>query len=511
MQNTAARMIQLAALCLSLLGGVSNAGVYSGGDGTAEAPYLIAAPEDLLELSNEANSADRAKHFQMANDIDMRGVANFTPIGLDEDYTGEKRFTGVFDGGGHAIQGLTIDFPEYSYVGLFSVVVLGGEVRNLGLENPVITGGSRSVGALAGSCNAAVITNCYASDVLISCAAQSSGLNLGGLVGAAVDSNIDSSYVTGAVLGDNVDNVGGLVGWQKALEKECIVSNCWAVCIVRGEKFVGGLAGRMISWHPNDFDTFYNWEDGTCHWSESIVRNCFSAGAVMLLTTYGRAGGLAGATSGGTVQDCYSAARIIRQNSGEADIGGLIGREGPSGDFIELTESVDLILEHPSTITASFWDVEASRLSVSAAGTGWPTAQMQQQSAFTAAGWDFEAVWAMPAAGPYRYPVLKMLPTPDLSALHDADTQPDFVISLSELLRFIQFFNTGAYHTAEGIETEDGYMPGENLAPGATPHTGDYLEPYWQISLHEVLRLIQLFNSGHYYPCASAEEDGFCL
>jgi len=91
---------------------------------------------------------------------------------------------------------------------------------------------------------------------------------------------------------------------------------------------------------------------------------------------------------------------------------------------------------------------------------------------------------------------------------HSADQDQNNLISLSELLRVIQFFNSGGYQCAEG--TEDGYAP--NLGnTDCTPHSSDYNPQNWIISLSELLRLIQFFNAGGYFPCPElATEDGFC-
>jgi len=89
---------------------------------------------------------------------------------------------------------------------------------------------------------------------------------------------------------------------------------------------------------------------------------------------------------------------------------------------------------------------------------------------------------------------------------HSADQNGDGVISLSELLRVIQFFNTGSYGCQAG--TEDGYAPG-SLDQSCTPHASDYNPQNWSISLSELLRLIQFFNAGGYHECVGSE-DGFC-
>lgn len=90
---------------------------------------------------------------------------------------------------------------------------------------------------------------------------------------------------------------------------------------------------------------------------------------------------------------------------------------------------------------------------------------------------------------------------------HNADTSGDWVISLSEVLRIIQFYNTGSLHCAAG--TEDGFAPGPgDQACGA--HDSDYTPQDWVISLGEVLRIIQFYNfvGGSYHPDAQGE-DGY--
>ncbi len=87
-----------------------------------------------------------------------------------------------------------------------------------------------------------------------------------------------------------------------------------------------------------------------------------------------------------------------------------------------------------------------------------------------------------------------------------ADQNKDGIISLSELLRVIQFFNSDGFHCDAG--TEDGYAPGTGDA-GCTPHSSDYSPQDWHIGLSELLRLIQFYNSGGYHYCTGSE-DNFC-
>jgi hypothetical protein len=92
--------------------------------------------------------------------------------------------------------------------------------------------------------------------------------------------------------------------------------------------------------------------------------------------------------------------------------------------------------------------------------------------------------------------------------VHHADQDGSFTITLNELLRLIQFFNSAGFGCQAG--TEDGFAPNE-LTKDCCPHTSDYAPRDWQINLTELLRLIQFFNSGGYHYCpANGTEDGYC-
>ncbi len=98
--------------------------------------------------------------------------------------------------------------------------------------------------------------------------------------------------------------------------------------------------------------------------------------------------------------------------------------------------------------------------------------------------------------------------------VHAADQDADGDAGLDELLRVIQLFNAGAYQCAENPgATEDGYLPGGTV--GSLPcvvHSSDY-EPAGGdgvISLSELLRLIQFYNLGSYSWCPGEFEDDYC-
>lgn len=97
---------------------------------------------------------------------------------------------------------------------------------------------------------------------------------------------------------------------------------------------------------------------------------------------------------------------------------------------------------------------------------------------------------------------------------HSADTNLSGSISLSELLRVIQFYNLGGYQCPTGQSTEDGYVAGPGAAESCVPHASDFEPPTpdFTITLTELLRLVQLYNAGAFTFCPTNDtEDGYCL
>jgi hypothetical protein len=95
---------------------------------------------------------------------------------------------------------------------------------------------------------------------------------------------------------------------------------------------------------------------------------------------------------------------------------------------------------------------------------------------------------------------------------HTADQNGDGVVNLTELLRVIQFFNIRGFHCVTPPATsEDGFLPGAGGDQSCAPHASDYNPRDWQVSLTELLRLIQFFNMRGYHACPGlGTEDGYC-
>ena len=96
---------------------------------------------------------------------------------------------------------------------------------------------------------------------------------------------------------------------------------------------------------------------------------------------------------------------------------------------------------------------------------------------------------------------------------HVGDANTSGVIDFSELLRVIQLFNAGGYGCGDPEVNEDGYTVGPGTVAPCDFHDAD-TTPDGMIELTELVRIIQFFNVGAYHYCpdeAPATEDGFCV
>lgn len=95
---------------------------------------------------------------------------------------------------------------------------------------------------------------------------------------------------------------------------------------------------------------------------------------------------------------------------------------------------------------------------------------------------------------------------------HSADYeggQGDWVISFTELLRVIAYYNAGAYHSDPGNGL-DGFTPGAGQIAGAA-HSADYEGGAADgvISFTELLRVIAYYNAGEYHADPGNGLDGY--
>ena len=196
--------------------------------------YIYTAA-DLAQLATDVNGGDSksSKTYLLANDIDLSGYPNWTPIGRFAPPDIMLPFSGVFDGQGYSITGLKISGNEDAR-GLFGYTHLA-TIRNVVIRNPEIQGGDK-VGALVGH-------QAYSSEGIENCAViggKIQGSNrAGGLVGNMEESPIKNCYTTCEVIATDY-HAGGIVGAHKVGSG---LENCYATGNVSGPNS-GGIAGR---------------------------------------------------------------------------------------------------------------------------------------------------------------------------------------------------------------------------------------------------------------------------
>ena len=92
--------------------------------------------------------------------------------------------------------------------------------------------------------------------------------------------------------------------------------------------------------------------------------------------------------------------------------------------------------------------------------------------------------------------------------VHGLDRNADGQIDLQELLRVVQLYNSGELHCDP--DSEDGYAPGPGFRDCLRYPADTRLD--WQVSLGGLLRVIQLYNADGYRFCHDIlSEDGYCF
>ena len=202
----------------------------------SETTIYITTAQQLKRLADEVNAGDSKsdKTYLLANDIDLSGYPDWTPIGRFDSPDDMLPFSGVFDGQGYSITGLKMSGNEDAR-GLFGYTYCSA-IRNVVIRNPEIQGGDK-VGALVGH-------QAYSSEGIENCAViggKIQGINrVGGLVGYMEESPIQNCYSTCEVVAMDF-YAGGIVGAHKVGSG---LENCYATGNVSGSEKSGGIAGQ---------------------------------------------------------------------------------------------------------------------------------------------------------------------------------------------------------------------------------------------------------------------------
>ena len=224
-------------------GGEIHIGSATGGEsgyntnGTTYNYKLVSTKEELQNMQNNLDG-----NYMLADNIDMNGAGDFTPIGSP------GSFTGRFDGLNHKLSNLTIKLGDYSYGGLFRMN--DGTIENLEISGVKFTDATgewnpNAIGAVVGYNIQGTIKNVRNTGSM-TLAIDRNVNNIGGIAGIN-DGTIENASNAANISYDKiVYYLGGISGYNKGTIKN--VSNSGAITGVDSQNLqVGGIVGSNFS------------------------------------------------------------------------------------------------------------------------------------------------------------------------------------------------------------------------------------------------------------------------
>ena len=313
MRKNKVRLVALA-LAGALLAGLLSPCVALAADSST---ITIQSMDDFVRFSQNCafDMWSQGKTILLKNDIDL-SQAEWSPI---------PTFGGTFDGGGHAITGLSLSGGA-SYQGLFRFVQESGVIKNLHVEGSISAIEEQEyLGGIAG-CNEGTIMDCSFFGTVSGKSA------VGGIVGInEADGSIYHCMTAGAVTGAR--QTGGIAGKNYGIITGC--TNRSSVNTEHPEETrdledgLSSLTRDMVS--EATMDT-----GGIAGTSSGILQNCQNEGTIGYPHVGYNVGGIAGRSSG-YLDSCSNRGEI----QGRKDIGGIAGQLAPNVRLIFSSDSID--------------------------------------------------------------------------------------------------------------------------------------------------------------------------
>ncbi len=344
---------------------------------------FIETAQDFLNIINNPEGT-----YRLASDIDL--TQGYEPF----------EFSGKLYGNGHTIK-LNHNYPEKSYVGLFSKLSSGSVVSDVVIEGKVY--GDSYIGGISGYTDGKIL-NCinYAS---VSTPSEDTytGTRGGGITGLVStyggisgcvnygDIKGRSSYFGGIagvcnngkiVFSENYGIVstylgGGAYGGIAGNSSNGVVENCLNTGNVKASGSTGGIVGQVSG-------------------SAALISDCFNTGEIR--SNGKNAGGIAGQTpaNGGTIARCYNIGKVFAVNTDYSSEKAIFGEVISDAKTVNISDC--FYLESLENQPGNF-------------GTPLSEAELKEEKSF--APFDFESIWNIETKG-YYYPKLNF-------ALLDAD------------------------------------------------------------------------------------------
>ena len=321
---------------------------YAGGDGTEENPYQIANAQQLALLAQQTNNGTGGDaYYRLTANINLEkctgGSIAWTSIGIPENDTTPRYFTGHFDGGGNNILNL-YQRHDATFKGLFGCTD-GAEIKNVNLVYCEIGNGAEYASGLVAYAGLTDISNCSVQNSNI----ITTGGVAGGIVGYAGmpfrvhETNENVSKITNCkiefVTVESSVDAGGIVGKvnDDSYYARYLVSNCSAN---NGQYFhvkgsvSGGIVGEMrygtiegcasntiVVGTGQVINVCVGGIAGSIHGS-SVIANSYNRGNVV--ADFEFAGGIVG-YSAGNVYNVYNAGEVVAQDPINYGFGTIVG------------------------------------------------------------------------------------------------------------------------------------------------------------------------------------------
>lgn len=180
--------------------------------------YLISDAFELGLFRDAVNSGAHDINGRLTKNIDLSDSGEWEPIG-SRDICCTEAFSGVFDGDGYSISGIT-ENKDFGYAGLFSHIK-NAEVKNVILRNSTFEG--YYAGSICAFAESSLIINCGSDATIIGHHREAAA----GFIAVANDCKVINCYNLGSVTGE-----GKASGFIAVLRPDCLVENCYASCTV---------------------------------------------------------------------------------------------------------------------------------------------------------------------------------------------------------------------------------------------------------------------------------------
>lgn len=236
-------------------------------DATTTDVIEIESAEELAKIGVDTTNYPVNGNYKLVNNITLSG--EWTPL-----CTANTPFTGIFDGNGYTISGLTVsntNIESETFIGMF--INVSGTVKNLTLDTVSITASVSKarfdIGAISAQLgdNASILNCTVNGTIRVTQSATADNVNtrarIGGLIGYAGNATIaycESNIAITATSNTSTNSnkgykensyVGGIVGQSLGTVQYCVNNGDINVTVETDSAYAGGICGTNVTWNGN--------------------------------------------------------------------------------------------------------------------------------------------------------------------------------------------------------------------------------------------------------------------